>query len=261
MASEDEKFRKFDEAASWYQRVLAVDPRNREAYYSLGVIDWAKWYPNYMRARAQLGMRPEQPGPINNAVVRHNLEARYALVITDGIANFEKALEMDPQYDDAMAYLNLLIRERGDVRDTAEDCKRDVDVADRWVQKALATKSSKASVLASRYVAPPPPPLGDQQTPQRIQVGSVVTNNNLIRKVQPDYQQEARAAHIEGTVRFTATIGKDGRILNLQVVSGHPLLVESALAAVRQWEYKPTLINGQPVEIITTIDVNFTLSQ
>src|SRR5207302_4362472 len=137
--------------------------------------------------------------------------------------------------------------------------KRDVDVADRWVQKALATKSSKASVLASRFVAPrpPPPPPGDQPTQQVIHASSVLTNN-MIRRVPPVYPQEAKAAHIEGTVRFTATIGKDGRILNLQVVSGHPLLVESALAAVRQWEYKPTLLNGQPVEIITTIDVNFT---
>jgi protein TonB len=83
----------------------------------------------------------------------------------------------------------------------------------------------------------------------------------LIRHVRPVYPREAKTAHIEGTVRFTATIGKDGRILNLQVISGHPLLVESARAAVSQWEYKPTLFDAQPIEIRTTIDVNFNLSQ
>ena len=62
-------------------------------------------------------------------------------------------------------------------------------------------------------------------------------------------------------VRLNAIIGKDGTIQNLQVASGHPLLVPSALEAVKQWVYKPTLLNGEPVEVITQIDVNFTLSQ
>jgi periplasmic protein TonB len=62
-------------------------------------------------------------------------------------------------------------------------------------------------------------------------------------------------------VRFTAIIGKDGTIQNLQLVSGHPMLVAAATEAVKQWVYKPTLLNGEPVEVITQIDVNFTLSQ
>ena len=68
-------------------------------------------------------------------------------------------------------------------------------------------------------------------------------------------------ARISGQVRFTAIIGKDGTIQNLQLVSGHPLLVAAAQEAVKQWIYKPTLLNGEPVEVITQIDVNFTLSQ
>src|SRR5713226_9270549 len=61
---EGDKFRKLDEAASWFQKILAVDPREKEAYYSLAVIDWAKWYPNWMRARAELGMHREDSGPL-----------------------------------------------------------------------------------------------------------------------------------------------------------------------------------------------------
>ena len=84
---------------------------------------------------------------------------------------------------------------------------------------------------------------------------------NLVRKVTPVYPPLAKQARIQGTVRFTAVIGKDGTIQNLQLVSGHPLLVAAAQEAVKQWVYKPTLLNGEPVEVVTQIDVNFTLSQ
>jgi protein TonB len=66
---------------------------------------------------------------------------------------------------------------------------------------------------------------------------------------------------VQGTVKFQATISKDGTIQNLQLLGGPPLLVQAAMQAVQQWQYKPTLLNGDPVEVITTIDVNFTLSQ
>ncbi|HLJ16366.1 MAG TPA: energy transducer TonB [Bryobacteraceae bacterium] len=108
---------------------------------------------------------------------------------------------------------------------------------------------------------PPPPPPPKPQTPSRIRVGGNVQAANLIKKVVPVYPPLAKQARIQGTVRFTAIIGKDGTIQNLQLVSGHPLLVPSATQAVKQWVYKPTLLNGEPVEVITQIDVNFTLSQ
>jgi protein TonB len=97
-------------------------------------------------------------------------------------------------------------------------------------------------------------------TPSRIRVGDNVIAANLIYKVQPVYPQLAKQARVQGTVRFTAIIGKDGHILNLQLISGHPLLVQPAQDAVKQWIYKPTLLNGEPVEVVTQIDVSFTLS-
>jgi protein TonB len=110
--------------------------------------------------------------------------------------------------------------------------------------------------------APPPPPVKEKAaTPSRIRVGGNVQQANLIRKVTPLYPPLAKQARIQGVVRFTAIIGKDGTIQNLQLVSGHPLLVEAAKQAVSQWQYKPTLLNGDPVEVVTTIEVNFTLSQ
>lgn len=96
--------------------------------------------------------------------------------------------------------------------------------------------------------------------PKRIRVGGNVQSNNLIEKVIPKYPPEAKQERIQGTVRFTATIGKDGHIVDLQLVSGHPLLAQAAREAVAQWVYRPTLLNGDPVEVVTQIDVNFTLS-
>jgi TonB family protein len=97
------------------------------------------------------------------------------------------------------------------------------------------------------------------QPPQRIRVGGNVQHSKLIEQVRPKYPPLAKQARIQGTVRLRATIAKDGSVRDLEVVSGHPLLVESALEAVRQWRYRQTLLNGEPVEVITMIDVNFTL--
>lgn len=111
--------------------------------------------------------------------------------------------------------------------------------------------------------APPPPPKAVEKPkpPSQIRVGGNVQAAKLIRQPKPLYPPLAKQARIQGTVRFNAIIGKDGAIANLQVVSGHPLLVPSALEAVKQWVYQPTLLNGDPVEVVTQIDVNFTLSQ
>jgi protein TonB len=87
-----------------------------------------------------------------------------------------------------------------------------------------------------------------------------VTAANISKMVRPTYPPLAKQARIQGTVRFNAIIAKDGTIQNLQVVSGHPLLIPSATEAVRQWVYKPTQLNGEAVEVQTQIDVNFTLS-
>ena len=107
----------------------------------------------------------------------------------------------------------------------------------------------------------PPADAASNQTPQRIRVGGNVQAMNLIQRVTPPYPPDAKAARVQGLVRFQATIGKDGSILDLDLVSGPALLVPAATEAVKQWLYKPTLLNGQPVEVITGIDVNFTLSQ
>ncbi|HTV64656.1 MAG TPA: TonB family protein [Bryocella sp.] len=97
-------------------------------------------------------------------------------------------------------------------------------------------------------------------TPQRVRVSQGVSQGLLVHKVQPQYPPLARQARIQGVVVLQALIGKDGNIQNLHVVSGHPMLTNAALEAVKEWKYKPYYLNGEPVEVETTINVNFTLS-
>jgi periplasmic protein TonB len=103
---------------------------------------------------------------------------------------------------------------------------------------------------------PPPPPKPAQA---RIRVGGNVQAAKMLRQIQPMYPQIAKTAHVQGTVILHAIISKDGSVQELQYVSGPPLLMKSAMDAVRQWRYQPTLLNGEPVEVDTTISVIFTL--
>ncbi|HLW80208.1 MAG TPA: energy transducer TonB [Terriglobia bacterium] len=115
-------------------------------------------------------------------------------------------------------------------------------------------------IIGGVGTAPPPPP-PKAATPKRIRVGGQVESAKLIFQPKPDYPPLAKMARIQGTVRLEAVISKDGTIQDLKTVSGHPLLVKAALDAVQRWRYQPTLLNGEPVEVVTEIDVNFTLAE
>ena len=112
-------------------------------------------------------------------------------------------------------------------------------------------------IIGGAGIAPPPPP----KPVTRTRVGGAVQAAKLVNKVQPIYPPLARQTRISGTVRLHAIIAKNGTVEQLSVESGHPLLVQSALDAVKQWRYQPTLLNGEPVEVDTEIDVIFSLAQ
>jgi protein TonB len=97
-------------------------------------------------------------------------------------------------------------------------------------------------------------------TPQRVRVSQGVSQGLIIKKVQPPYPPLARQARIQGQVILQAEISKDGTIENLHLISGHPMLAPAAIEAVKQWRYKPYLLNGEPVAVETTVMVNFSLS-
>lgn len=136
--------KELDKAEEWNKKLIAVNPQNKEAYYTLGVIAWTNAWKPRMEARAKLGMKPEDPGPIKDKKVREELLQQNEAMVHEGIKNLEKALDIDPEYDDAMAYANLLHRELADLAANPEEYKQHTDIADNFVQKALETKKIKA---------------------------------------------------------------------------------------------------------------------
>jgi protein TonB len=121
---------------------------------------------------------------------------------------------------------------------------------------------------AARQAQPAPPPVAAPQEaapvkPQitRVRMGGHVLEAKLIHRVVPAYPAHARLVRASGDVRLSAVIGRDGRIQEINVLSGHPLLIQAAVDAVRQWIYQPTMLNGEPVEVDTVITVMFNLAR
>jgi tetratricopeptide (TPR) repeat protein len=137
------QMKKFEEAKEYYRKASELDPNDPEAYYSIGVIDWTQSYQPRMEERAKLGLKPEEP--LKDKKVCTALRQKVWDVIQDGITMLEKALQLRPDYDDAMAYMNLLYRERADVQcDDPAARAADLKTADEWVDKTMAIKKAKA---------------------------------------------------------------------------------------------------------------------
>jgi tetratricopeptide (TPR) repeat protein len=137
MASLYYNVKDFANAQEWNRKVLLLDPSNKEAYYTLGVIPWTEFIGPDREARGHEQMKPEDPPPLNDANEREALRAKYWGSLTEGIENEKRAIAIDPDYANAMAYMNLLIRYRADLDDSKEQAQADVREADSWVQKAL----------------------------------------------------------------------------------------------------------------------------
>ncbi len=116
------------------------------------------------------------------------------------------------------------------------------------------------SVLRDTSVPPPPPLPARQPATRRIHI-SVIEQAKLLFHPDPEYPPLAKMARIQGTVRMEAVISKDGTIQDLKALSGHPLLVRAAMDAVARWRYQPTLLNGEPVEVVTEVEVKFILDE
>jgi len=148
--------KKLDESQTWYRKLVDIDPNNKAAYYTLGVIAWTKTFQPRMEARAQMGMAPDAPGPLKDRKIRQELVAKNLPIIEAGLQDLQKALSIDTQYDDAMAYMNLLHRERADLADSADAYKKDTQAADEWVDKTMEIKKNKAAKAAAEGGATAP---------------------------------------------------------------------------------------------------------
>ena len=148
----DLNMKKFDDAKKYYRIASDVDPSDAEPYYSVGVIDWTACYQPRMEERAKLGMKPEEnlnPKNKDQAKVCSELKVKNAPAIQEGIDSLNKAIQIRPDYDDAMAYLNLMYREKGDVEcDGLAARAEDLKTADHWVDETLRVKKAKAEKAA-----------------------------------------------------------------------------------------------------------------
>ena len=141
------QMKKFEDAKTYYHKAIDLDPNDPEAYYSVGVIDWTQAYQPRMEERAKVGLKPDEP--LKDKKVCSMLRDAQGQVIQDGIDNLNKALQLRQDYDDAMAYMNLLYRERADREcDQADQRAADLKTADEWVDKTMAAKKAKAEKSA-----------------------------------------------------------------------------------------------------------------
>ncbi len=135
--------KKLDQAKEYHGKVISLDPNDPDAYYSIGVIDWTETYQPRMEERAKLGLKPEEA--LKDKKVCSSLKEKGWNTVQDGIDNLNKALKLRPDYDDAMAYLNLMYREKADLEcDDPAARAADLKTADEWVDKTMATKKAKA---------------------------------------------------------------------------------------------------------------------
>src|SRR5579862_1394074 len=144
--------KKWDDAKKYYRMASDLDPNDPEPYYSIGVIDWTAAYQPRMEERAKLGMKPEENLNAKNKdqkKVCDELKVKNTPAIQEGIDSLNKAIQLRPDYDDAMAYMNLMYRERGDVEcDDLASRAEDLKTADHWVDETLRVKKAKADKAA-----------------------------------------------------------------------------------------------------------------
>jgi TonB family protein len=283
---------KFEESKKYYKRQIALLPNDPDPYFMVGCIDWtlADRANNQMRLdyNKQHLSSPVRGSDALPSSLRIDYASRYASMVNEGIENVEKALSLSPDDRDALAFLNLLLRRKADMAESEPERTALLRQADDLVAKVNAMKATnlassgkhRPGLLIAPPPPPPPPPPGSPAANgggiegviggigsapampggTRIRQAGNITAAMIIKKVQPEYPPLARQTRISGTVRLHVIIGKDGTVQQLEVLSGHPLLLQAAIGAVKQWTYRPTLLNGNPVEVDTTIDVIFALN-
>lgn len=136
------QMKKFEESKQYFHKAIDLDPNDPEAYYSVGVIDWTQAYQPRMEERAKLGLRPDEA--LKDKKLCAKLRDDASSIIQDGLDNLNKAISLREDYDDAMAYVNLLYREKADREcDMPDQRAEDLKTADEWVDKTMAAKKAK----------------------------------------------------------------------------------------------------------------------
>ena len=224
----------------------AANPTSPAAQHSVGVFFWDK-------ARA-LGATP----------------AEQLSYILKGIAAEDRALAINGDYVEALVYKNILLRLQANLSADPVEQKRLIEEADALRARAIQLQRVNAGIMDVGGPTPPPPPAAPfggfdepfEQAQARltpVRVGGNIQVPTKTRDSKPEYPPIAQSTRVQGVVILEAIIGADGNIANARVLRSIPLLDAAALSAVSQWQFTPTLLNGQPVSVIMTVTVNFTL--
>jgi TonB family protein len=213
-----------EDAERTLRRVVNADPDNREIAANLG----------FLYAKEILAGHP-------STELEQSSDAIVLAAAGTALANLSKSFD---SINGTM--LDLAGKLSSRARQLAPD-DREIQGLMPFIQYFIAAEETLRGAIA----------LPAPSAPSRIRVGGNVQSANLIRKTEPKYPEAARSTGITGDVSLSIIIGRDGTIQNVQVISGPPLLVQAALEAVETWIYKPTLLNGSPVEVVTTVTVSF----
>ncbi|MGB7846250.1 MAG: TonB family protein, partial [Candidatus Acidiferrum sp.] len=254
-----EKLGRKSDAVRMYQMALASDPSATETRERLAALAGPDTKTDEMIEEGHRLLKESRTVAVRNS---HQMEgfAEFWILLSPGpkvlgvkfingdeeLAPFAKDLESAsyPNTFPEATELRLLRRGRLACLRTSTDCHLQMI-------SSLNVSTDEVAVTA-------PSVAGDLG---RVRIGGNVAAAKLVKRVQPIYPLLARQGQIQGVVKLHAIIGRDGTVMQLQVISGHPLLVDAALDAVRQWIYQPTLLEGKPVEVDTEIDVLFQLGE
>lgn len=179
------------------------------------------------------------------------------------VGEFREAIRLQPDFLEALVWLGSLLEHGGNL-ETAVTTLREALRLDpnNWEAHvslgAALWKMGDHVSAASEFNIAANAPLGSG-IPPRIRVGGQVEEAKLLFQPTPRYPSKAKKKGLEGTVRLGVIIGRDGTIKDVKLLQGDPILAKAATEAVSRWRYEPTLLNGEPVEVVSEIDVNFTL--
>ena len=249
----------FDKVAEWLGKWATMEPQSPEAHYTASTYYWEKVYRD--RSLSELQKR---------AYVEH------------GLQEADTAIAMNQEYTEALVYKNLFLRLQAQIESDPNlqktllaeaDALRARGIAIRDARKAAGLptetypppKPAPGSYTAYAAAPPPPPPpppaVGPDGRVAPVRVGGNITPPVKIRDVKPIYPEEALQARVQGTVIIEATIDETGKVSNARILRSIPLFDQSALDAVRQWEYTPTVLSGRPVPVILITTVPFRIDK
>jgi TonB family protein len=231
---------RFDEAKQLFNRAISADPNNFLAHYDLATAIGEQCMPSLIQANLEAGFSNSLNPVLPYGPARQALQDKIGALLEEGIEHSRRALQIDPNSGAAMHQLASLLRTRAAIYDTEEGSNADRQEAQDWLHKA-----------EQQQVA-----LG---MPKFVRIGRRIAEANLIERVDPVYPPAARAVRLQGIVEFTVVIDEQGHVAEAKLVRGHPMLVSAAKDALTHWVYQPTMLNGQPVKVTTTVEVPFRL--